>query len=51
VTVVGASGKGLLQRMVFGAIPERVGEVAESTVILARRNRDITSRLRRLFGR
>ena len=51
VTVIGATREGLLQRVVFGAIPERVGEEAESTVILARRNLDITSHLRQLFGR
>ncbi|WP_049998428.1 amino acid permease [Halococcus sediminicola] len=51
LTVIGATREGLLQRVVFGAIPERVGEGAESTVILARRNLDITSRLRRLLGR
>ncbi|EMA49237.1 cationic amino acid transporter [Halococcus salifodinae DSM 8989] len=35
----------------FGSIPERVGEAAESTVILAKRNLGITSWLRRLFDR
>jgi APA family basic amino acid/polyamine antiporter len=49
LTVIGATREGVLQRVVFGAIPERVGEGAESTVILAKRNLDITSRLRRLF--
>jgi APA family basic amino acid/polyamine antiporter len=49
LTVIGATREGLFQRLVFGAIPEQVGEGAESTVILARRNLAITSRLRRLF--
>ncbi|EMA49767.1 UspA domain-containing protein [Halococcus morrhuae DSM 1307] len=51
VTVIGATREGLLQRVVFGTIPERVGEEAESTVVLARRNLGIPSRLRWLFGR
>lgn len=51
VTVIGATREGLLQRVVFGTIPERVGEEAESTVVLARRNLGIPSRLRRLFDR
>jgi APA family basic amino acid/polyamine antiporter len=49
LTVIGATREGLFQRLVFGAIPEQVGEGAESTVILARRNLAITSRLQRLF--
>jgi APA family basic amino acid/polyamine antiporter len=51
LTVIGATREGLFQRLVFGAIPEQVGEAAESTVILTKRNLAITSRLRRLFGR
>jgi APA family basic amino acid/polyamine antiporter len=51
ITVIGATREGLLQRVVFGAIPERVGEEAESMVILAKRNLAITSWLRRLVGR
>jgi APA family basic amino acid/polyamine antiporter len=49
LTVIGATREGVLQRIVFGAIPEKVGEGAESTVILTRRNIGITSRLKRLF--
>ncbi|WP_273836844.1 amino acid permease [Halococcus sp. PRR34] len=51
LTVIGATREGLFQKIVFGAIPERVGERAESTVILTRRNLDLTSRLQRLLGR
>jgi APA family basic amino acid/polyamine antiporter len=51
LTIIGATREGLFQRIIFGAIPERVGEAAESTVILTKRNLDITSRLRRLFER
>ena len=49
LTIIGATREGLLQRVVFGAIPERVGERAESTVILAKRDLDITSRLREIL--
>lgn len=47
LTVIGATREGLLQRVVFGAIPEQVGERVESTVILTKRNLEITSRLKR----
>jgi APA family basic amino acid/polyamine antiporter len=50
LTVIGATRESLFQRVVFGAIPERVGEHAESTVILARRHLGIPSRLQRLFN-
>jgi len=43
LTVIGASREGLLQQLVFGAIPEAVGERAECTVIMAKRNLGITS--------
>lgn len=47
LTVIGATREGFLQRIVFGAIPEQVGERVESTVILTKRNLEITSRLKR----
>ncbi|MFB6088073.1 MAG: amino acid permease, partial [Haloarculaceae archaeon] len=49
LTVVGASREGLLQQLVFGAIPEEVGERAKSTVIMAKRNLGITSFVTRWF--
>jgi amino acid transporter/nucleotide-binding universal stress UspA family protein len=49
VTVIGASREGLLQQLVFGAIPENVANSAEGTVIMAKRHLGITSRLRRWF--
>lgn len=49
LTVIGATREGLLQRVVFGAIPEQVGERAESTVVLTKRHLGITSRLKRIF--
>jgi nucleotide-binding universal stress UspA family protein len=51
LTVLGATREGLLERFVLGSIPERIGERAESTVILTKRNLGIASRLKRLFGR
>ena len=42
----GATREGLLERLVFGSIPESVGRGAESTVTMAKRNLGITSRLR-----
>ncbi|WP_254522854.1 amino acid permease [Natrinema caseinilyticum] len=51
VTIVGATREGLFQQLVFGAIPETVGREADGTVIMAKRNLGITSRLRRLFSR
>jgi amino acid transporter/nucleotide-binding universal stress UspA family protein len=49
VTVIGASREGLLQQLVFGAIPENVATSAEGTVIMAKRHLGITSRLQRWF--
>mgnify|MGYP000291900656 CR=1 FL=1 len=49
LTLIGATQEGLLQELVFGAIPVEVGERAESTVIMTKRNLGITSRLRRWF--
>ncbi len=50
LTIIGATREGLLQQVVFGGIPERVGEGAENTVILTKRNLDVTSRLKRWFN-
>jgi len=47
LTLIGATREGMLQQLVFGAIPEEVGRRAESTVLMAKRNLGITSRLRR----
>jgi len=49
LTVVGASREGLLQQVVFGAIPEQVGQRAQSTVIMAKRDLGIASRVTRWF--
>lgn len=49
LTILGATREGLLQKVIFGSIPEEIGERAENTVILARQNLGITSHLRRLL--
>ena len=49
LTIIGATREGLLQQLVFGAIPEGVGRRAENTVIMAKRNLGITSRVTRWF--
>jgi nucleotide-binding universal stress UspA family protein len=51
LTIIGATREGLLQRFVLGSIPERIGERAESSIILTKRNLGITSLLKRLFSR
>ncbi len=50
LTVIGASREGLLNQLVFGAVPEEVGRQAKSTVIMAKGAIGITSRLRQLVG-
>ncbi|UPW00938.1 amino acid permease [Halorussus gelatinilyticus] len=50
LTVVGATREGLLKQFVFGAVPEQIGWEAKSTVIMAKRNIDITSTLSRWLG-
>nr|WP_248299369.1 amino acid permease [Halorhabdus amylolytica] len=47
LTVIGSSRESLLSQLVFGAIPETVGRGAESTVIMAKRNLGLVSRLTR----
>ncbi|WP_096391576.1 amino acid permease [Halopenitus persicus] len=49
LTIIGASREGLLQQVVFGAIPEEVGRRADSTVIMVKRNLGIASRITRWF--
>jgi APA family basic amino acid/polyamine antiporter len=51
ITVIGATREGTLQQLVFGAIPETVGEAAPNTVIMTKRNEGISSRIRRWFDR
>lgn len=49
LTVIGASREGLLQQVVLGAIPEAVGQRSQNTVIMAKRNLGVTSRVTRWF--
>ncbi|MFB6165681.1 MAG: amino acid permease [Haloarculaceae archaeon] len=50
LTVIGAAREGLLQQVVFGAIPEEVGIQTETTVIMAKRHLDIRSAFRQWFN-
>jgi hypothetical protein len=50
VTTIGASREGVLQRLVFGAIPQGVADRIDHTAIMCRRNVGVPSRLKRLFG-
>lgn len=45
LTIIGATREGVLQRFLFGTIPETVGERAANTVIMTKRNLDVRSRL------
>ncbi|MFB6082531.1 MAG: amino acid permease [Halanaeroarchaeum sp.] len=47
ITIVGATGEALVQQLVFGAIPEGVGERADGTVIMTKRSLGLRSRVRR----
>ncbi len=47
ITVIGATRESEIQQLVFGALPETVGQRANSTVIMTKRHRDIASRLSR----
>jgi len=51
LTVIGATREGLLQQLVFGTIAETVGMRSENTIIMAKRDLDIASRLQGLIGR
>lgn len=51
LTVVGATRESPIRTLLFGDVPEAVGRQAESTVIMAKRNADATSRLQRTIGR
>ena len=51
LTVIGASREGLLQQLVFGAVPEAVGEQAKSTVIMVKRDGMLRSWISRWFSR
>ncbi|MFB6267184.1 MAG: amino acid permease [Halodesulfurarchaeum sp.] len=47
LVVLGATREGLLQELLFGAIPEGIATRSRTTVIMAKRHLGITSRLRR----
>jgi len=47
LTVIGATREGLLEQLVFGAVPEAVGSRSENIVVMAKKNLGTTS----LIGR
>ncbi|MFB6132205.1 MAG: universal stress protein, partial [Halanaeroarchaeum sp.] len=49
LTLIGATREGLFQQLLVGAIPEQIGERSNNTVIMAKRHRGITSRMKRWF--
>ena len=49
VVTIAAEKEGILQRLVFGSIPESVGDRAEETSIMCKRNVGAPSRLKRLL--
>jgi len=51
ITLLGASQEGLLDQLLFGAIPEQVSERVPGTVIMAKRHLGLTTQLRWWLGR
>ncbi|MDX1748547.1 MAG: universal stress protein, partial [Halobacteriales archaeon] len=51
ITIIGATRTGLLKRILFGAIPEAVGQRVGTTVIMTKRYLDVGSRARELVER
>ena len=49
VTTVGAEKEGILQKLVFGAVPEAIAGRADTTTIMVQRDVGADSRLKRLF--
>ncbi|WP_247004725.1 universal stress protein [Halosolutus gelatinilyticus] len=45
--VIGATGEGILQRVLFGEIPETIGEEFDGTVVMTRKHRPVQSALKR----
>ncbi|MFB6070701.1 MAG: amino acid permease [Halanaeroarchaeum sp.] len=51
LTVIGATREGIFQQLLFGAIPEEIGQRAGNTVIMTKRHMGLASRFRRWFRR
>lgn len=49
LTIIGATREGMFQQLLYGVIPERVGQRAHNTVIMAKRDLGLRSRLKRWF--
>ena len=50
VVTIAAEKEGILQRLVFGSVPESVGDRVRATSIMCRRNVGAPSRLKRLLS-
>jgi nucleotide-binding universal stress UspA family protein len=50
VTAMGAESEGVLRKLVFGTVPESVGDRTRSTAIVARGHLPPSSQLTRLLG-
>ena len=50
LTIIGSSRDSVLRRVVFGGIPEEVGDRVQNTAIMVRRNLSTGSRIRRYIG-
>ncbi len=51
LTIIGATREGFFQRLLFGAVPEAIGQRIPTTVIMTKRKLDVSSRLGDLLGR
>jgi nucleotide-binding universal stress UspA family protein len=51
LTIIGATREGLIQKFVFGTIPETVAERAQTTVIMTKRDLDLGSRLQQSIAK
>jgi amino acid transporter len=51
LTIVGATQEGLLEQLVFGVVPEAIGQRAKGTVIMAKRSLDVRTRVRYFLNR
>ncbi|MFU1783653.1 universal stress protein [Haloarcula japonica] len=49
--IIGAAGEGILRRVLFGEIPETIGEEFEGEVLMVRKHRPVQSAVKRLLGK
>jgi len=49
--IIGAAGEGILRRVLFGEVPERIGAEFEGEVLMVRKHRPVQSAVKRLLGK